>query len=151
MPIPAHGRRAMARNGAPADADGHHAVPRTVSDRSDADGEPHPLRPTAWTGALLVLASAAISLVGGGVLPEQIRIRWTVGTYYGPEFAPALLVMAAFPLFVAGLFVGLRALARVFERAEELEVGRPLYEGIVLLVLLTVVLGQVGIVVGNLL
>jgi uncharacterized membrane protein len=55
----------------------------------------------------IVLSSAAGSIVGHGMLPEQMRIHWTLGMgpYYGPEFAPNLLVLTLFPVLITGTAV----------------------------------------------
>lgn len=143
----------MTRNGSSPGLDGNSALSRTVLDRlfgTDADGDPQPLRPTAWTGIILVLLSAAVSVLASGPLPARVRIRWTVGTYYGPEFAPAAVVLSAFPLAVAASYLGFRALGRYLERSGELTDSRAVYEVVTLAVLVLLVLVQVGIVFANL-
>jgi len=48
------------------------------------------------------------SLVAAGLLPDRVRIHWTLGLgwYYGPEFAPTLLVLAVFPVIVGATALG---------------------------------------------
>ncbi len=153
MSLPVHPGIAMARNGTSADLDGSSAVSPTVVQRlfgADADGDPHPLRPTAWTGLALVLLSAVVSVLAKGPLPAQVRIRWTVGTYYGPEFAPAAVVLWVFPTAVAVTYLGFRALARYLEGAGELTESRAIYEVVSLALLVLLVLTQVGLVLANL-
>ena len=135
------------------------------NDRTDATGLPsidskllpaftdgsHPLRPTAGGGLLLVVASGLCSLLAAGVLPAQVRIRWSVGTSYGPEFAPTMLVLAGFPVAIGAVFVGARALATGLRRRTELDDVRPVYEACTLAVLVALGLGQLGLVLANLL
>ena len=40
-----------------------------------------------------------------------MRIRWTIGTYYGPTHAPTALVLFAFPLALVALLLSFRWLA----------------------------------------
>lgn len=107
-------------------------------------------------GWVLVLASIATSAASYGRLPETIRIRWTVGTYpqYGPEYAPTLLVLVAFPALIAALVLGARWLRAYLERTGEFGEfdgeSRLLYDGLVLLGLGLVVGCQLLIVVLNL-
>ncbi|MDS0476616.1 hypothetical protein [Natrinema sp. 1APR25-10V2] len=111
------------------------------------------LRPTAGGGLLAVLVSATISVAAALALGETVRIRWSVGTYYGPEHAPATLALASFPVLVALTFLGLRALGRGLERAADGEFDRVrgIYELCVLATLTTLVLSQVAFVAANLL
>ncbi len=111
------------------------------------------LRPTAAGGLLVVLASIALSVAAALALGETVRIRWSVGTYYGPEFAPTALVLAAFPVLTVLTYLGLRALRIGLERAAdgEFEHVRGIYELCVLATLTTLVLSQVAFVAANLL
>lgn len=79
-----------------------------------------------------------------------MRIRWTIGTHYGPEYAPSLLVLAAIPVLIAVLVGAFRAVATVLERADERDAVRGCYELCVLAVLLSLLAGQVALVVANL-
>lgn len=108
------------------------------------------LRPTAWSGLAVVAASAVLSVLARTSLGDSVRIRWSVGTYYGPEFAPTALVFAAFPAVVAALYVGFRWLAARLERVDDLGNGRIAYELSALLTLLVVLLVQVALLVANL-
>ena len=122
------------------------------ADASAVDGR---LRPTAVGGVLVVLASVAISLAAAPALGDSVRIRWSIGTYYGPEYAPTSLALAVFPILVAVIDVGLRTLAWGLERSGAFDtsdgVVRLIYEGCALATLLTVVAVQVLFVVANLL
>lgn len=109
-----------------------------------------PIRPTAGGGLVLVLASAVLSVATAGPLGTEMRIRWTVGTYYGPETAPTAVVLAAFPVLVAIAFLGLRGLAGVLERTGEFDAARGYYELTTLAVLSGVLVTQVAIIAANL-
>lgn len=112
--------------------------------------DPSPLRPTSGGGLALVVVSAAVSLAASGPLEETMRIRWSVGTYYGPEYAPTAVVLAAFPLLVAVAVGACRGLATVLERSDEFDGNRGYYELAALAVLLWLLIGQIGLVVANL-
>lgn len=45
------------------------------------------------------------SVLGHSMLPAQVRIHWTLGfgPYYGPEFAPKLVVLVLFPVLTLGV------------------------------------------------
>lgn len=109
------------------------------------------VRPTAGGGLATILLSAAVSLAALAPLGSSVRIRWAVGTHYGPEYAPAALVLVAFPIAVALAVVGARALATALERRDAFDGARPYYELAVLSVLLWLLVGQVVLVVANLL
>jgi uncharacterized membrane protein YidH (DUF202 family) len=98
----------------------------------------------------LAVVSTAISLVAVGVLPDSMRIRWSLGTHYGPEFAPTGLVLTAVPVAIVLVFGGARALAGAFEGREQGYKTRHVYELCTLAVLLSLVLIQVTLVVANL-
>jgi hypothetical protein len=103
-------------------------------------------------GAVVLLSSIAVSALSFGALPARLRIHWTLGAgpYYGPEFADKAVVLALFPLLVAGLFVGVTWLAARLDREEAFGTARPLYEWAVLATLAVLVLAQVALVVANL-
>ncbi|MFC3959550.1 hypothetical protein [Halovivax cerinus] len=63
------------------------------------------LNPATVTGPLLVLTSIVTSLIAARVLGPSVRIRWSVGTHYGPEYASTGPVMLAFTVTVAGAVV----------------------------------------------
>ena len=111
-----------------------------------------PLRPTAGGGLALVFVSAAVSLAAWVLLEETMRIRWSVGTYYGPESAPTAVVLAAFPVLVAVAVGTLRGIAVVLERSDgdEFDAVRPYYAVATLTVLLSLVVTQVALVAANL-
>ncbi|WP_436344742.1 hypothetical protein [Natronorubrum sp. FCH18a] len=110
------------------------------------------VRPTSIGGLLVVFASAVVSIVSYGALAETIRIRWTVGTHYqyGPEHAPAIAVLVAFPVALLGLYVGFRWLERTLERTDEFEGLGILIEITAVAVLATVLAAQFLIVALNL-
>ncbi|TMT87743.1 hypothetical protein E2L06_14550 [Haloterrigena sp. H1] len=113
------------------------------------------LRPTSVGGLLVVLASVAVSLAAAPALGDSVRIRWSIGTYYGPEYAPTPLALAAFPAIIAVIHVGFGA-TRVglehtgaFEATDDLV--RSVYELCALVTLLMLVIVQVVFVAANLL
>ncbi|PGF16352.1 hypothetical protein CP556_09655 [Natrinema sp. CBA1119] len=108
------------------------------------------LRPTAAGGLLAVLASAAVSIASAQVLGDSVRIRWSVGTYYGPEYAPTAAALACFPAVVAVTYVGLRTLGTVLEGTTEFDRHRGYYELCALAVLTVLVLVQIAFVAANL-
>ena len=109
-----------------------------------------PLGPTAGGGLALVLVSAAVSLAGVSLLEETMRIRWSVGTHYGPEYAPTVVALAAFPVLVAVAVGAFRGVAAVLEGNDEFDATRPYYEVAALTVLLSLVFTQVALVAANL-
>jgi hypothetical protein len=110
---------------------------------------PNRIDPLNAGGASIVLLSIAVSIVGHVIGPERLRIRWTYGTYYGPEFAPAVLVLIAFPLAVAALYLGGRWLRASLERGNEFDTVRAIYDACVLLTLGTLVVVQGVLVAVN--
>ncbi|UWG51307.1 putative membrane protein [Halalkaliarchaeum sp. AArc-CO] len=86
------------------------------------------LRPTGVGGLLVVLGSTVLSTAAYGVLGEYVRIRWSVGVHYGPEYAPTAIVLGGFPVVVAALYVGSTGLARHLEGTDEFEDVRRSYE-----------------------
>lgn len=115
------------------------------------DAIPNSLRPTSLGGLAVVLASALVSLASYGPLGARLRVRWSVGYHYGPEYAPTPAVLVAFPVAVAVLYAGSRLLARRLERTGEFDDGRIYYEAAVLATLLAVGLVQVALLAVNLL
>jgi len=100
----------------------------------------------------VVLLSVAGCIVAYGMVPEQLRIHWTfgMGPYYGPEFAPKLLVLALFPVLVAGT----AALARWIDARAgddpEFAAIRPCYVAAMLATLRILLGSQVALVVATL-
>lgn len=107
-------------------------------------------RPSSIGGLLAVLASVAVSVASADALGESVRIRWSVGTYYGPEHAPATIVLVAFPLALTGLYVGFRLLGGYLDRVDGFDEVRILYEVSVLASLLALLGVHVALVAANL-
>lgn len=100
---------------------------------------------------LVVVVSSIVSALAASVVPSQMRIHWSLGgTYYGPEFAPAWLLLGMFPLVVAALAVGSHHLKRYLEASGEYDVMRGYYELAVLGVLATLLLVQGVLILLNL-
>lgn len=103
------------------------------------------------TGAGMTVASVVVSLLSYGILPSEVRIRWTLGgPHYGPEFAPAWLALAVFPVLVGALAVGAHRLKTFLAGRDEYGPLRGYYELGTLAVLGVVVLSQCLLVVANL-
>lgn len=73
------------------------------------------IRPLTIVGVLAVLASLALSIVAYGHLGQSLRIRWAVGTHYGPEHASTLAVLGALTLTMIVVAVGSRLLVTVVD------------------------------------
>lgn len=119
--------------------------------RAGGAGDGDTDRPLAAGSLALAAASGLLSLLGYAALPGQVRVHWTLGAgpYYGPEFAPKLLVVALFPVLVVGTALAARvALHRV--RAAEGPATRPYDTAVVLGALALVVAVQAALLVANL-
>lgn len=95
-------------------------------------------------GSLAVfLLSTGVSVVAYGFLPDQVRIHWTlgIGSYYGPEFAPTVLILAAFPVLIASLALLASWVEGRLPFDEEVETIRPYY--------VVAMLGTLGILLGS--
>ncbi|MFC4437598.1 MULTISPECIES: hypothetical protein [Natrialbaceae] len=113
------------------------------------------VRLTTLGGLVIALVSVVLSIVSYSHLADTVRIRWTVGTFqhYGPEHISTLPMLVAFPAIVAGLYVGSRWLETHLERPGEIDdfdEFHAIYDICVLLILGTVVAGQLVIIVLNL-
>lgn len=86
------------------------------------------LGPTKVGGILAVLASVVLSTAANGMLGEYVRIHWSVGVHYGPEYTSTLVVLGGFPVVVAAPYVGCMWLGRHLKRTDELEDVRWYYE-----------------------
>lgn len=86
------------------------------------------LRPTALGGFVFVLVSSLVSVVAHSALTTSIRIRWSVGTHYGPEHAPTVAVLVVFPVTLAALYLGSRWFRTYLDRDDELTELGPVYE-----------------------
>jgi uncharacterized membrane protein len=99
-----------------------------------------------------MLVSALTSIVGYQMLPAEMRIHWTVGSgpYYGPEFAPTVVVLAAFPVIIGVVALGANWLASKLSHELDDKTDRLAYT-ISVVGTIAVVLGmQIGLVVANL-
>lgn len=103
-------------------------------------------------GLALVGCSVLVALVGYGALGDRMRIHWTLGLgpYVGPEHAPTVLVLAAFPLLVAATFLGFAALAAVLRDVPEFGAAEPYYRAAALGTLAMLVLAEAALVALNL-
>lgn len=115
------------------------------------DGSSGSIPSTGVGGAALTVVSILVSALSYSALSGEIRIHWSLGgPHYGPEFAPAWLVLLAFPVLVGVLALGARQLRQFLIRSGEYEAVGRLYEVGVVAVLGVVVLAQCLLVVGNL-
>lgn len=105
---------------------------------------------TSIGGLLVVALSVAVSLGSYGALGAVTRIRWSIGTHYGPEFAPTLAVVTVFPVVVTVLYIGFRWFGTFLEETSEFENARLLYEFVAFATLGTVVFVQGLLVALNL-
>lgn len=111
-----------------------------------------PRRMLAAGGFGLSLLSAVGSIIAHGVLPDRVRIHWTLGMgpYYGPEFAPAWLVLLLFPVLIAGTAVLASVIDARMRNTDAFTEIRPFYI-VAVLGTLTVLLGcQSGLILANL-
>lgn len=94
-------------------------------------------RPLQVGGLVAACVSIALSVLSYGVLPASMRIHWTFGygPYYGPEFAPTIVVLVVFPAFLVGVLAGSTLLARRLRDDASFESVRRYYEWGVLAVL----------------
>lgn len=100
----------------------------------------------------LTAASLLASLVAHAALPARLRIHWTlgIGEYYGPEFAPTSLVLALFPLLIAGGAIGGWLLVTALRDVSEPADARP-YDAVAVVGTLAALLAvQVVLIVANL-
>lgn len=104
-------------------------VASTSKQSGSGDGNSSGSRFLALGSAGVVLLSVALSSIGYGILPAQMRIHWTLGMgpYYGPEFAPTLAVLSGFPVLIGGLALGTYWLDTLLRRIEEFAAIRPYY------------------------
>lgn len=127
--------------------------PRTnaMTEMTHFNRSPSLARPLPVGGVVLVSLSIVVSALSYNALPASVRIRWHVGgTYYGPEYAPALAVVVGFPVVLGILLAGSHWLETYFKEFDEVDTIRPVYEWCVLLTLTTIVLVQLVIVALNL-
>jgi hypothetical protein len=107
------------------------------------------IRPSAGGGLALVVLSALLSALAYGQLGETLRIRWAVGTYYGPEYAPTLVVLGVCTILVAALYVATAVVGRYLD-GHGFDPEQLVYEAGVLVLLGTVLFVQVLLIGFNL-
>lgn len=100
----------------------------------------------------IILLSAVGSVIAYGMLPEQMRIHWTLGMgpYYGPEFAPTVLILILFPVLIAGTAVLAYALDALLHDTTEFAAIRPYFVVAMLGTLGVLVSSQMLLIVANL-
>lgn len=100
----------------------------------------------------LTLVSAAGSIVASGLVSEQMRIHWSLGMgpYYGPEFAPAAVVLGLFPALIGGLSVGAYWVDTRLQQVEGFAALRPYYILAVMGTLTVLVVAQGLVIAANL-
>jgi hypothetical protein len=99
-----------------------------------------------------VLLSVLGSLVAAAMLPDRVRIHWTLGlgSYYGPEFAPTVLVLAVFPVVVGATALGAYWGAGRLSHSDEFATLRPFYVVTVLGTLTALLATQAVLIAANL-
>lgn len=108
-------------------------------------------RPLSIGGVMLVSLSTVVSALSYGALPSLVQLRWHVrGTYYGPEYAPALPLVVGFPVLLGILYAGSRWFETYLGDSDKVDEIRAVYEWCILLTLATIVLVQMVIVTLNL-
>lgn len=129
--------------------------PRLAStDRQPASGDESPgsSRVLAVANLGAVLLSVLGSLVATGLLPDRVRIHWTLGlgSYYGPEFAPTGFVLTVFPVVVGATALGAYWAANRLCHADEFATLRPFYVVAVLGTLTALLATQAVLITVNL-
>ena len=99
-----------------------------------------------------VLLSVLGSIVAAGLLPDRVRIHWTLGlgSYYGPEFAPTGFVLAMFPVVVGATALAAYWGAGKLRHADEFATLRPFYVVAVLGMLTALLATQAVLIAANL-
>lgn len=131
-------------------ADEFSITPSTHPDPAARDAR---LRRLGLLGGLVtVTLSLVASIIGYATLPARLRIHWTLmdGPYYGPEFAPTVVVVALFPLAIASIGVGAYWIGTRVHHADEFAGARPYYILGILGMLVTILLTQLVIFIANL-
>lgn len=117
------------------------------SDKDSSGGS----RLLALTGIGVTALSIALSGLAYGFLPEQMQIHWTLGLgpYYGPEFAPTLAILTAFPATIAGIALGAYRLDTRFQHVEEVVAIRSYYTAAVVGTIGILLVSQVVLIIAN--
>ena len=99
-----------------------------------------------------VSLSAVESALAYGMLQERMRIHWTLGMgpYYGPEFAPTLLILALLPVLVAATAVLAYSIDALLRDTAEFAAVRPHYVVAMLGTLGVLLASQTLLIVANL-
>lgn len=110
-------------------------------------------RPSVAGGSLIVVISCIVSILSYGALAENMRIhyRWTIGSYshYGPEYAPTVAVLAAFPVIIAGVVIGFYWLGNYLDQLDDSNDLRLIFDGIALATLVMLVSVQIALILAN--
>jgi len=99
-------------------------------------------------GALAVAATLGVGLLAYPFVPDQFTVRWSVGTYYGPEALPKTVGLALVPVLSAGAYAVLGVLPSLDGVPDALADSRA-YRLAVAAVLASLFLTQVLLVVLN--
>jgi len=123
----------------------------SAQQRSSGDDSPGDSRLLAIGSLGAVLLSTVASGVAYGLLPDLMRIHWTLGMgpYYGPEFAPTTLVLTAFPLLVAVSALGAHWGGAQLSHSEAFAAIRPYYVVAAFGTFLSLIGTQIALVIVN--
>lgn len=126
----------------------------TSTDRQSASDDESPgggrLLAVGSLGA--VLLSVLGSIVAAGLLPDQVRIHWTLGlgSHYGPEIAPTGSVLVVFPVVVGTTALGAYWGAGKLRYADEFATTQPFYVAAMLGTLSALLATQAVLIAANL-
>lgn len=103
-------------------------------------------------GFVITLVSAVGSFLAHGRLPEQMRIHWDLGMgpYFGPEFAPTLLMLGLFPVFIGGTAGVVNLVDALLRDNEEFVAMRKFYSVAMLGTLGVLLCCQIALIIANL-
>jgi len=93
---------------------------------------------------MIAITSVASSLFASPLLPDQVRIRWHVGTYeqWGPQYVSAELALVTFPALILVGYLGSRSLKGSISKSLDMD----LYEVAVFLSLGTLLCVQLLVI-----
>lgn len=101
----------------------------------------------------VLVATLVATLAAFRVAPDRVQVHWSGGfenAYWGVRTLPKAVGLSVVPALAAGAFVALRALALVPGIDEEIETAPLLYDAVVVLVVATLCVAQVGLLLLNL-